>query len=64
MTKYIHIHAKCNSFEIFEQVTEKKAVGRLRDIKTNFSALKQRWEHKFDDKLVVKTKLVNPEFNF
>ena len=36
MTKYIHIHAKCNLFEIFEQVCERKAVRRLTQIKNNF----------------------------
>jgi len=28
MTKYIHIHAKCNAFEIFEQVDRRKINGK------------------------------------
>jgi len=36
MTKYIHIHAKCNYFEIFEQVPEKKSVARLVRIRENY----------------------------
>lgn len=36
MTKYIHIHATCNFFEIFEQVPENLAVKRLKKIRENF----------------------------
>lgn len=63
MEKIIHIHAKCEAFEIFEQVPEKKAVRRLINIRANFKQLKNRTQF-FDDILVVKTLLVNPEFNF
>ena len=64
MTKYIHIHARCKSFEIFTQVTEKQAPSKLTQIKDLFNKQKKRYTDKFDDKLLVKTKLVNPEFNF
>lgn len=63
MEKIIHIHAKCEAFEIFEQVPEKEAVRRLINIRANFKQLKNRTQF-FDDILVVKTLLVNPEFNF
>ena len=33
MEKIIHIHAKNNHFEIFEQLSESKAVERLQQIK-------------------------------
>ena len=59
MTKYIHIHAKCNSFEIFEQVSESKAVRRLTTIRNNFLMLKRHREG--GDNLSVKTRVVNPE---
>lgn len=59
MTKYIHIHAKCNSFEIFEQVCESKAVRRLVTIRNNFQMLKRHREG--GDNLSVKTRVVNPE---
>ena len=63
MEKIIHIHAKCKSFEIFEQVPEKKAVRRLVNIRKNFINLKNRIVF-YDDELLVKTIVVNPEFNF
>ena len=60
MTKFIHIHAKCEAFEIFEQVEEKKAVSRLIKIRNNF-----RWSRNRpsfgNDHLVVKTIVINPE---
>jgi len=61
MDKFIHIHAKCNAFEIHEQVKEKFAVRRLVNIRENFRILKRR---NVSDKLTVSTKLVNPEFKF
>jgi hypothetical protein len=63
MEKFIHIHAKCKAFEIFELMPEKKAVKRLVNIKKNFINLKNRIQFS-DDSLVVKTIVVNPEFNF
>lgn len=63
MEKFIHIHAVCKAFEIHEQVKEEKAVQRLVKIRNNFLNLKQRPQN-LDDKLTVKTILVNPEFNF
>lgn len=58
MTKYIHIHAKCNTFEIFEQVCQSKAVGRLIKIRNMFE-----WQQRRKDcgTLSVKTIVVNPE---
>jgi len=79
MTKYIHIHAKCTRFEIFEQVPEKKAVKRLEKIRENFMHFQQigmndttkklakkfkAFNHYQDDHLVVKTCVVNPEIPF
>ncbi len=60
MTKFIHIHAKCEAFEIFEQVEEKKAVSRLQKIRANFLNLTRRPQF-INDKLVVKTLVINPE---
>ena len=61
MTKYIHIHAKCNAFEIFQQVPEKIAVNTLTKIRKNFLSLKRRH---IGDKLLVKILKVNPELPF
>lgn len=61
-TKYIHIHAKCEAFEIFEQVCESKAVSRLIKIRNMFKWAQNR-NHPTGT-LSVKTKLVNPEFQF
>lgn len=63
MEKIIHIHAKCEAFEIWEQVPEKKAVRRLINIRKNFTNLKNRSQY-YNDSLIVKTLVVNPEFNF
>lgn len=64
MTKYVHIHAKCQAFEIFEQVPEKKAVSRLKNIRQNFEESSFRNRRKFTDNLVVKTIIVNPALPF
>lgn len=62
MTKrLIHIHAKCNAFEVFEVVPEKKAVSRLNRIKRNF--IFAQGHFLTSDHLVVKTGVVNPELN-
>lgn len=60
--KIIHIHAKCKAFEFFEQIPEDKAVGRLIDIRDGFDKLRASYGVK--GKLVVNTKLVNPELPF
>lgn len=60
MEKFIHIHAKCNAFEIFEQVPEKKAVQRLTRIRRNFEWCLNR-PNGYLDHLTVKTIVVNPE---
>lgn len=74
MKKIIHIHAKCKSFEIFENVDEDKSIRRLKTIRDMFNSTgtfyfkgkkefgKFRWSD--GDKLVVNTIVVNPEFNF
>lgn len=62
MEKIIHIHAKCKSFETFEQIPENKAVERLTDIRDGF--LLMLYNNNNDDKLIVNTRLVNPEFDF
>lgn len=64
MKKFIHIHAKCTAFEIFEQVEESKAVPRLIKIRNNFKHLLERRGSAFAGNLVVKTCLVNPEVMF
>jgi hypothetical protein len=62
--KIIHIHAKCDAFEIWEQVPEKKAVQRLIKIRNNFKWWSNRG-HPYDaGNLVVKTIVVNPELQF
>jgi len=53
MEKMIHIHAKCDQFEIFEIVPEKKCVQRLKTIRDMF-------KNRYSDKLVVKTQIHNP----
>ncbi len=60
MKRIIHIHAKCDQFEIFEVIPERKAVCRLLRIRLLFEGSKNR----FIDKLVVKTIVVNPELPF
>lgn len=59
MEKFIHIHAKCNAFEIFEQVPEKKSFSRLIKIRNMF--LNEERRSKKAGKLSVKTIVVNPE---
>jgi len=63
MEKFIHIHAKCNAFEIYEQVPEVKAVNRLIRIRNSFKWANGR-PNNINDKLVVKTLVVNPELPF
>lgn len=38
MKKIIHIHAKCKSFEIFENVDEDKSIRRLKTIRDMFNS--------------------------
>ncbi len=40
--KLIHIHAKCDAFEIFEVVPENEAVNRLIGIRNNFIYCNER----------------------
>lgn len=68
MKKIIHIHAKCNLFEIHEQLPEGKVVQRLKRIRRMFLyrdiPTKGRSSRIFRDnagQLIVKTRLVNPE---
>ena len=53
----IHIHAKCDKFEIFEIKPANKAVQRLIKIRDLFTGLK------YAGNLVVKTVVINPELN-
>lgn len=76
--KLIHIHAKCDAFEIFEVLPESKAVNRLIKIRENFTYIKERgmtatqkrnrsrFRRPFlnTDNLIVKTRVVNPELQF
>lgn len=70
MERIIHIHAKADRFEFFEQVPEDKAVQRLNQIKKMFDSTGKfakmfRNKTRLDsDKLVVYTRLVNPELPF
>jgi hypothetical protein len=63
MERFIHIHAKCEAFEVFEQIPEGKAVNRLIKIRRNFEWSKNRTGFR-EDKLSVKTIVVNPELPF
>lgn len=60
-SKIIHVHAKCESFEIFEHVDEKKCVARLNCIKNMFGSIRRKSP---TNKLVVNTMVVNPELQF
>ena len=63
MTTYIHIHAKCPYFEIFELVPEKKAEGKLTAIRKNFEWYNTKSNMKLphgEANLVVKTIVNNP----
>lgn len=78
--RIIHIHSKCDAFEIFEIVDEKDAVKRLTKLKETFiycqeremNAEQKRARRKYrglflrehKDHLVVKTRVVNPELPF
>ena len=64
MKKYIHIHAKCQAFEIFELVSESKATDRLIKIRETFKSSREKFISQFDDKLFVSTVKVNPELPF
>lgn len=70
MERLIHIHAKCDSFEIFEQLPEEKSFKRLEAIKKMFlyggEFVQFGRKKTFFPKgnLVVNTILVNPEFPF
>lgn len=59
MKKIIHIHAKCNAFEFFEQHEEAKAQKRLMQIRKSFLWCLNK--ARGNDKLVVNTVLVNQE---
>lgn len=64
MKKYIHIHAKCQAFEIFELVEESKVIKRLKTIRDAFEFSRKKFMEKFDDNLWVSTIKVNPELPF
>lgn len=70
MERIIHIHAKSDRFEIFEQVPEDKSVQRLIQIKNlfngygKFAKMFRKNTRVNGDKLTVTTRLVNPELPF
>ena len=57
--KIIHIHAKCNAFEIHENLPQEKALSKLLSIKDMFLWSKKKPGYEFD-KLSVKTGVFNP----
>lgn len=61
--KLIHIHAKCDAFEIYEVVEEKRAVPRLQKIR-NMAIWSENHRKASIGTLIVKTGVVNPELNF
>lgn len=50
--RIVHIHAKCNAFEVWEHIPENKAVRRLIQIRS--------YKRAYEDKLVVNTVVINP----
>lgn len=63
MQKFIHIVATSELLTIHELVPESKCVKRLERIKKQFSELTRHYKNT-TDKLVVKTCVNNPEFQF
>lgn len=63
MEKQILINASCQAFSVNELVPEKKAVARLKTLMNNFNWSRSRPGMK-EDKLSVRTTVVNPEFRF
>lgn len=61
--KIIHIHAKCEAFEVYEQVPENKSVSRIIRIRNNFEWASRRIGVDAG-KLTVKTAVINPELQF
>lgn len=50
--RIVHIHAKCDAFEVWEHIAENKAIRRLIQIRS--------YKRLFEDKLTVNTVVVNP----
>lgn len=51
--KYVHIHAKCDFFELFEQVLESKSVQRCKEIKKMFLGEVKRRRVNFHENMLV-----------
>lgn len=62
--KLIHIHAKCDAFETFDVLPEKKALSKLVRIRNIFSLMQRSKGSHFVGNLVVKTGVLNPELQF
>lgn len=61
MTKYIRIDAKCDLFEISEEVSEGKCERRLKHILKLYRGLRFKHKEAKTGKLKVTTSIVNPE---
>jgi len=65
MKKIIRIQAKCNAFEIDDQIEESKTLARLKQIKSYFMHRKtakilNKLIYSGSDNLVVTTSVINP----
>lgn len=58
--RIIHIHAKCEMFETFENICESKCISRLLAIKRAFQWYQKRGGSMEPGILKVNTVLVNP----
>jgi hypothetical protein len=58
--KVIHIHAKCDAFEIWEHIAESKAYSRLLNIRKAFVQYQSSKGHQYTGSLVVNIVVVNP----
>ena len=63
MVKFIHIKADSEVISVSQIVEESKCVKVLTTIRNTFEYLKKKYQLK-DDKLVVRTCVHNPEFQF
>lgn len=63
MKKLIHIHAKCDAFEIWEIKTEKQSQKRLIAINGMFLFANRHYKEGAGN-LIVKTGVVNPKLPF
>lgn len=61
--KLIHIHAKCDAFEIWEIKTDKQSAKRVEQIRKLFEFADGHYD-KGAGHLTVKTGVLNSELNF